>query len=92
MDVLDAPGWQLGIIDDSGESLASNVDETDEGSQNNPIPDFDEQAGPQAIARHQKGTLSIEHAATKRLRPFILTSQIRVVARDSQHTFRNKRR
>ena len=45
----------VGIIDDSGESLASNVEETDEGSPNFPIPDIDEEtAGPQAQARHQK--------------------------------------
>ena len=44
----------VGIIDDSGESLASNVDETDEGSQNNPIDPLDPQAGPQERARHLK--------------------------------------
>ena len=45
----------VGIIDDSGESLASNVEGTDEGSPNNPIPDINEEvAGPQAQARHLK--------------------------------------
>ena len=44
----------VGIIDDSGECLAANVDEIDEGSQHNPIDPLDPNAGPQERSRHQK--------------------------------------
>ena len=83
----------VGIIDDSGECLAANVDETDEGSDNNPIDPLDPNAGPQAAARHQKKHSQYKARCNTSFAYFymhITDPGFRETARDSPPMLRNK--